>query len=591
MRLEYEAPQGHVVSRSVADTRNDPAFASLAGEYRRDFGLAALAEACKEGTAQEADLDDGITALRGRLKDIHPVVPLLLNEVQVEDPERQLPLVFKWGAPSVKTLNDKLLGRGLTDEFFRRVRLLVADHFGAVGECLPVLSILNFDFKGGKAILNLNSPVLDQTNPRADFQKRAGIFQEALDALLAVYLEQKGIGPAGVPKSYMVFEASDWTLAEDPKNLKTSDYVEGLLLAEHVVNMTKRRLRGSPAKPNGHRVRADSTWRGPREYAEHLKKDLTRAIGAFSNLVDSKTTEAKYPNSGWGKILTRLPIQDIPFLTPRALQAIRNGTFMQDFPFVSREDSGVLAHFVEVVNTIDVLKPFLHRSVDVFYGRVEKVATILQEEPQDLEEKKNYFMKLMEEAANSIKNIDSTELVGTRLGLAARIYQTLCLAPSEETPSTLLLGDVVAFGPINLAALYVDALNFLKMETYSPEVLRTLLLSAGDAATEYLRNGDTVLATVYNGGSVRPYIDGSGGDEITALVDISHPGPSLDQRNDLLMQELPVRLTSIRISGRDVSNLEIAADLLAAVSLTAEEVFAVLKEAGGSGAIPMSFCA
>lgn len=586
MRLEYEAPSGDVVSRPVADTRNDPAFASLAGEYRRDFRLAILAEACREGTAEEADLDKGIADLREHLKGIHPVVPLLLQEVQVEDPERQLPLVFKWGAPSVKTLNDKLLGRGLTDEFFRQVRLLVADHFGAVGEGLPILSILNFDFKGGKAILNLNAPALDQTNPRVDFQKRAGFFQERLNALLAVYLEQKDIDPEGVPKPYMIFEASDWTLAEDPKNLKTSDYVEGLLLAEHVVNMTKRRLRGSPAKPNGHRVRADSTWRGPQAYAEHLKKDLTRVMGAFSNLVDAKAVEAKRPNSGWGRILTRLPIQDIPFLTPRALQSIRNNTFVQDFPFVSREEAGVLAHFVEVVNTIDVLKPFLHRSVDIFYGRVEKVAATLKEEPQDLEEKKTYFMKLMEEAANSIKNIDSTELVGTRLGLTARIYQALCLTPSEEPPSTLLLGDVVAFGPINLAALYVDALNFLRMGIYSPEVLRTLLLSAGDAATEYLRHGDTLLASAYNGGPTRPYIDGSGGDEITALAAPS-PEPPLTERHGLLMQDIPLRLTSIEISGRELSDPEIAADLLAAVSLTAEEVFAVLKRAGGSGVIPM----
>ncbi len=587
MRLEYEVPSGHVVSRPIADTRSDPAFAPLAGEYRRDFGLAALAEACKEGTAQEADLDEGIAELREHLKGIHPVVPILLKEVEVEDPELQLPLVFKWGAPSVKTLNDKLLGKGLTDEFFRQVRLLVADHFGATGEGLPVLSILNFDFKGGKAILNLNSPALDPTNPRVDFQNRAGNFQEALQALLAVYLEQKGIDPDSVPKPYMVFEASDWTLAEDPKNMKTSDYVEGLLLAEHVVNMTKRRLGGSPAKPNGRRVRADSTWRGPREYAEHLKKDLIRAMGAFSNLVDAKAAEATDPRSGWGRILTRLPIQDLPFLTPRALQSIRSNTFMQDFPFVSREEAGILAHFVEVVNTIDVLKPFLHQSVDVFYSRVEKVAATLQEEPEDLEGKKAYFMRLMEEASSSIKNIDSTELLGTRLGLAARIYQTLCLTPSEETPSTLLLGDVVAFGPINLAALYVDALNFLKMGTYSPEVLRTLLLSAGDAATEYLRHGDSLLAGAYNGGPTRPYIDGSGGDEITALATPS-PEPSLAERHGLFMRDMPLRLTSIEISGRELSSPEIAAELLAAVSLTAEEVFSVLKQAGGSGVIPMA---
>ncbi len=586
MELEYQVSPDEVVSRSIDEAREDPAFVALVGEYYRDFGLAALAEACKEGNIEEAALDKGITYLRGHLKGIHPVVPLLLEEVQVEDPEHQLPLVFKWCAPSVKTLNDKFLGRGLTDEFLKvQVPLLVEDHFGAGEDGLPILSVLNPDFKAGKAILNLNSPALDQSNPRADFQRRALLFQEALNALLAVYLEKKGISPEEVPKAHMVFETSNWTLADNPKNLKTSDYVEGFLLAEHVANMSTRRLRGSPTQPDGHRVRTDSTWRGPREYAEHLQKDLIRAIGAFSNLFDAKAPEATHPNSGWGRILTKLPVQNLPFLTPEVLQSIRAKTFQKDFPFVRPEEAEVLTHFVEVVNTIDVLKPFLHQSMDVFYNRVERLATTLREEPQDVEEKKAYFMKLMEEAANSIKNIDSTQLLGTRLGLTARIYQTLCL-PGAEVSSTLLMGDVVAFGPINLAALYVDAVKFLERGPYSPESLRTLLLSAGDAATEYLRNGDTVLASTYNGGPRPPYIDGSGGDEITALAT---PSPDrLEARHGLLMRDIPLRLTSVQISGRELPNSEVAAELLAAVLLTAEKVFEVLKKAGGSGVLPMA---
>ena len=95
----------------------------------------------------EASLDKGIAALTKQLRNVHPLIPILLQEVRVDDPEQQLPLVFKWGEPSIKSLNDVHFGMARTDQFFGEVHALIAEHFGPTVEGLPILSFLNFSLK------------------------------------------------------------------------------------------------------------------------------------------------------------------------------------------------------------------------------------------------------------------------------------------------------------------------------------------------------------------------------------------------------------------------------------------------------------
>jgi len=352
--------------------------------------------------------------------------------------------------------------------------------------------------------------------------------------------------------------------------------VEGLLLAEHVVNMSKRRLKQSSGDYN---KREDCVWRTPKEYDQYLKKDLTQGIGSFWALF-----YAKAEDPDWKRVLTFLPYgsENLPFLKDDALQALRKGTFAQEFSFVSEKEREVLRQFVEVVNTIDVLKPFLHENSADFYQRAERIAGVLKEESLGFDDKKTYFLKLMEEASTSIKD----EILGTRLGLMARVRQVLS---SGEASPTLLTGDVVGFGPINLAALYVDALNYLNTQdgSFDPKALKALLLSAGDKATEFLRYGDTVVRQNYGTFGKLPYMDASGGDEMRVLVDGTATERPLVLNHKKLLFERPVRLTTTDLSGLNNGAFESIPELFAAVALVSEKVFETLKKRGEFGPVAL----
>lgn len=542
-------------------------------------------EECELGTVSEASLDKGIAALTKQLRNVHPLIPLLLQEVRVDDPEQQLPLVFKWGEPSIKSLNDVHFGMARTDQFFGEVQALIAQHFGPTVEGLPILSLLNFDFKGGKALLNLNSPALvgGDSNKTA-FENCVAVFQSKLNLLLAYYWDKAGLDEQNMPPAYMLFEATDWSMAENPRELTDWDYAEALLLAENVVNMTKRRVSGGSER-GGLYKRAECVWRTPEKYAEYLKKDLTLAFGKFGILADEKADDP-----AWRTILTEIFIQGLPFLKTAALQALRDGTFLAKFPFVSPNEYALLRNFYEVVNTIDVLKPFQAEHKAVFHARIHGIADVLKEKPQDLEAKKSYFTKLILEATSSIKNKETgtttPELLGTRLGLAMRVYKVMSQSTTPESSSVLLLADFVGFCGINLGVLFADALKYLGTEGTHLEDLRNMLLSAGDAATAYLRSSDSVIRDVYST-ETPPYINGSGGDELGAVIETDEDGAAFDIRNKRLIDTIPLRATTTRIPC-GLKEPKLAADLLAAIFLVSEEVFKVLKKKGPPAAVTLS---
>lgn len=549
-----------------AKVRQAPGYALANAKFTEDLYLAQALEAHKRGTLEGDDVEGTRMALYDRLRNSHPVIPILSGEVSIENPTLQLPLVFKLYQPKVKDLNSHY-GESATNDLMARVQDLFVTYFGSSRGGLPIATLLNRDFKGGKALLNLNSPDLDSTEPWKDFQFKAEAFQFELTRLVHDFDDTHGNKFPSDLEARMVFGCTDRSLAPDPQNLALSDHVEHFLLAEHVANMAQRRRKvsGAPgAQERGHAIKLSG-----KNYVYALEVDFKRVAKPFSQLYKRHKDEPL-----WAPLFRH---EDPPFLSLDAIQCLRKGQLQEKFPFLTEEDVNCFANLVEVVNTVDVLKPFLEEGKELFYKRLASTALLLVEKPTSEEEKKDHLTRL---AAKSRVHLKDQVQMGqpisqTRLAFAERVYSVLC--GDESVPTTVLIADVKAFSPSNISGYYFDLLALYSdpdlVNAPDQAALRTLLTSSGDLLSHYLRRQEAHMVDCYSG-ALSVVSDATGGDEMVASV----ASQSLDSKHERFLESNDVRLVAASLPVGARMDVKTAADLLARIFVFAERLFEIVKK-------------
>lgn len=594
---------GKRYGNSLQALRKTSQYEVLFPRFLHDFRLAAQLRRIESGEIDPEELDLALSTLRQMLQESHPVMPLLTGKVVLKEPAKERPLIFKLYQPKLKELNT-LYGESGADELMGQVQDAVEAFFASEKGGLPILTLVQRDAKASKAIIHFNSPEfdgLDAEQAKALVHRKVIGVQSVLTQLVLEFDRSHGKKLPTNFRAKMVFgEVDAWDLVEDPENLTTKDYVMQFIAAELVSNVAQVRResdRRSSDRPEGRR--RDYVSLSARQFAAALERDLRQVVPPFKALYDLHKEDPQW------KPLFRY-VRGAPFLSKEALQRLREKKLQTQFSFLSEEEVTCFTRLVEVINTVDVLKPFLSEDIDLLVARLESNASLLQEEPQEEAEKVEYVQRLAQEVRVSLKDRarHGDPILHTRFALSEQLYEVLCTdqdskESGDELPKgpTLLLGDGKAFGATNLQGLFADAFTLFEslsqdggdvydyimdvvarhsteeIDALVPELapaLKHLISSTGDRGTRQLRT--FVEALLECDPSGKALADASGGDELRVLVSSEADiGP--------LLRLNRIRMVAIQLASVPKLSVLEAADLLACIFVFAEGLTKALKVA------------
>ncbi len=471
-----------------AEIAESPQYQALFPKISGNFSLVETLMGVEQGEISEPEMDEAIAELILRVKTLHPVLPLLLGEVSLECPEEHLPVSFKLNRPNLKALNDLYEEAG-ADDLVGKIQELVGTFFGASDSGEPMLTLLHDrDPKGGKAILNLKAAEFngaDKTEAIRLFKEKEKLFQVELTRLILAFDATHGnqIPAEGFEAQMLFGVVGAWDFKEGEGKPTTKDCVRHLLLSEHISNQAKirhdpdfdRRFIAHSFSVPTDRIpglaerkarlvgkiprRSNVAVVTGRQYLGYLEQDLRRS---FPDFLDLYREHGEDP--AWEGIFETLEESSgDPFLSQAVLQSYRKGTLQQDFPVISDLDFLKLRKFIKVVNTPDVLKPFLGSDIDLFCGRLERMAALLQHRPQTQEEKKVHLINLRKQYRVNLKDRgrEAQTLAHTLFAFCERMYEVLCVEDGSTTGS-IYIGDIGGLGASNIFCLLKDVREFFE---------------------------------------------------------------------------------------------------------------------------------
>ncbi len=613
----------------LAYLEKNPQFPVAKDEYLKDFKLIEKINRVNSGSSTEIETQEVITELKERLLLRSPILSILTGRVVFNDPEFQLPLSFKLNAPKLKELN-KVFGESSANELMKRVKKLVQDKFSSEGNGLPGLSLLpSLDPKGGKALLNLKSSFFEgksKLDAMGDFSERVERFQEDLDVLVQDFYSENGKDCPVDLKPRMLFGVIQaWDLVEEDKRGSVESLVEHFNLSEGVANLAKLRFLNDRRDPRSRRevgVNPNVTVSRDRQYASgafhapRRKNTTFSSARRFSGFLEMELRKiqphfqklyfAQKDNKEWQGIFVEIVNDEgeyRPFVTLEFLDALRKGKVGARFPKVSPDELQIIANYIEVVNTVDILKPFLEEDAELFYKRLKETATLLKEEPQDA---RGYMNRLVDELKRSYKDPekeDEDPIGQTQFAVSQRIYEILCEKKEsavEPEDAAYIDGDVRALGAEQIFEIsgdvyeFYDALNtvdraegtivaeLVRSNTASevdeklPQLLpaiKHLLKKVGDTVSRKKRAGDRLLLKSLSGGKVAISVDG--GDEYLAISSMSDLKKALKEFID--KANVRMAITHFPKDLREL-NIEDAARLAAGTKVFSSAIMNVIKD-------------
>ena len=592
------------LTNTVEDLRKTPQYRVLLPRFQADFRLAAALRTLEQGGELDpARLDEIIAEMSERLESQHPVLPILTGKVPFEKPNRHLPLTFKLRTPGLKLLNSLYDPSG-ADALMAQIQDLVERFFGSTGQRPPVLSLVSRDAKGGKALFNLDSNEFLGKDSDAfikEFIAKAEEFQEPLNALLREFDAAHGNKlPEGM-KAQMLFGGVEaWDFGGEGAEPKTEDLVMHFIHSEYVANVAKLRFDFDPENPAPQTDdrRRSAAFIPLRRTMGIVEIELRKTMPAFEKLFKAHAEDPEWMGEAEdSKLFVPLGSDGAYCLSVYALQHHRKGTLQEAFPFLTDADVLVIQSVFEVVNTVDVLKPFLGEDIEAFSRTLEDRAALLTTEPQALEDKKAHALHLAKALRTSLKSKEGLEgdISATRFAVSEKLHKVLCTTDETEA-HTLAVGDVASFGAANLLVLFKDLFTFYnkfpgedqfniihdyvrklssaQIDELLPHfmpALKELMLTAGDEVTALKRRIDQLFAELLPG--IIANIDG--GDELEGV----YPSPDAKDLEAFLVGS-GVRMALVRLPfGHDPMELDEGAELATCLMVFAEGLMNALKYA------------
>lgn len=558
----------------MEDFVRNPNYPFTRNRWLRELKTAERLNA-NDGSPLEGDeLDNTLEDLRTRLLSYHPVLPILAGEINLDDPERQKPLVFKLVEPSVKDLNEAYGVPG-ADAFMAELRVLLKNFFSPDGaDEDKSLGFLSEDFKGGVAILNLNAKNLYPHLEEISFSVLTTAFQEELVKLFYSFETRNGgkfhAKHGRLPVAKVVFGSTDWLGESKDKSLE--DLVDSLLLATAVSNTKADRL-----KDEGVKDRTTAAQQSEEEIDEYFRADLAWAFSHFFTLWNVHKTD---PN--WKALFRLVPVQGwedfqggVPLPSLYTLQLLRKDKplLRRTYPFLTDDDVKVLDGVVRVSNRVDVLKPFVAEHKHKTLARLAKIADLLKKEPELVEDKQQHLTELAEEAKTSLKN-EARERDGdisqTRLAIACEVLAvTRGGSPKKKA---LLFSDIRGASDQNRQRNMTSSLRFAK-DTQAG-AFRLLLNRVGDETTTDIRGNEEYLVDIFTP-SGKVTVCSAGGDEGLALVTV---GDDFGESLKAYAESVNARLVVVHLPAETNWSLEQTAEFLAEIEIAVEKFFTIQKK-------------
>jgi len=472
---------------------------------------------------------------------------------RIDKIEDTLPAVYKIIEPKIKLLNEHI-GPGETDKFTARVHELVESYLQSNSH---LLATLGTDFKSGKILL--------QTKEKdwGDFKRLIRALQEELKSLFDEFKRahtDKLDLQTKPPR--VVFGVTNWETtanSETDQNISTKDLVLHFLLAESIANTAERRTEPNPTG-RGEPIREPAIKLSAQAHTDYFKKDFAKDIQAFYELY------RRFKNSPDSEGMFEITDARVPFLSPNLIQAIRKGKVKERFPSLTDQDIAICKNLLEVVNTIDVLKPFVEEDIDQFCAHLEAIATLLKENPKTDQEKQNHLNLLWEQATISLKDRQKegqSPIARTRLAVLQKVHKALSNETYNETDDEIcvIVGDETGVGPILAKENYHTVLTFYAEK--EPDI-RRVLLGEGDVVTKHLRANEEAIVK-----HCRAISDASGGDELFMVAPWPLPNGDLPNQGCF-------RMAITRLPHQKNTN-EGLAHILACTTIYAEKVLSALK--------------
>ena len=472
------------------------------------------------------------------------MLPLLLDAERLKKGGRWVAFAYKLIEPSLKILNDALLGPQLTNVFVGGMHEVLKD-IGQNGSKVPLWLIHEY-FKGGTFLLDL-----DEVSKSYDFQefikkypekteeefvkKELLKFEEMMHVLLGAHVKEQ-LDKPNLPEDKRK-TLSEWTPKSELRLSFGMASLPSTGLDLDQVNVAYKLRRAFNQAQKAANIKAARVMEMPkdarhnRESAsffklEDLLTDLLRTRCNLDALVDQPGFQDCFveKEGRWS-------------MEPKALYVFRKGGRVEG---VSDEVWAAFVAYYDAVNYVDLLKPFQVAHFPAYHERLLRIKTLI--EKMDV----------------SLKDEDAS--VSTKHGLLKEAFDELSVCQKDEGeknsqteyaliaalrrpgPHQLAFFDHCGFGVDNMGFhedLTVKLLGLLgkeeelrfklmnSSERHSAlavwvqanqdkvEEMYELLFAAGDPGSALLRGKDTLIQTALGSDAV---INAEGGDEV--VVDV-----------------------------------------------------------------------
>lgn len=564
-----------------------------------------------------------LKALVDALEKGNPIQSFLNSGVELSELSSEYAfLSYKIAEPSIKELNDDILGPSLTDEFIAGLQQIITEGRAGLGQ--KNAHVLKTSFKGGLLLARKESI----KNPPQGYDDTAVAFNAMANEYFLEFLAeriaeekcaenpdterikklQKVAYKYGTEQSNEALDDYKPTEQEDKdrsslrlnfgaieldteaRDLKT--VITGAILSECITNMIRYRQEGQTDTQNQRSRFQKMTFE---EFIKYLSADYQQA---YKRMLELKQ-KAIRDNIADANLFDQSDTQDIFFLKPGVVKSYRHKTLKEDYG-CSDEAYEAIKEFYDVVNIVDVLKPFLGEHIEGYAAYQELLNQKLRESKEALErgnlqELKQQIFELQKYARVSEKDPTLHEQRGEISEVTDHRFRTFAdtmhAIMGQQGDTDVVYTDLIGFGAYQYYSLSLTLYRIARKlglatqksrdNSKSHAAVQVRNVDVKDEVVKYiLSTGDTPATTVLN--MIRTElanlecvesVNADGGDEILLVL---KEGTTKAQIEDL---KRTLKNNNVRAVRYTLNKDEIAAGI-ANSKLKGDKAFEDMKKEG-----------